>query len=565
MKLHSPQFEGELKRAIRETIRGSPALKQEYRRAKKYRKHLKLLWLSRLAFSIALAGAVWQIERRTGHLSAAAAVIGFYLLVMLYFRIQNLRTQLFRSVDLLALTFLPVTIDQIFRRQIQKYFQGSLYLLADLLLALGTLAAAAGLSAWEWPAVIFYALVAWLNLLGLAGYCIFRVPLLPFQLLTTFSFFLSVAFIYAFKFAGPPVISFVDHYASELNLLLPTAWPLASLNLLDSGREWWSLALCLPVAVIIGSLKGSIISLRGRMVYQELIVREAHDLLPRSAKQSAAGPDASRHLGPTEIEEILASGSFLEQPGFPLKYFPERRLWAWLTPREKALAEFVYPTGVVIGANWKTMATVVLAACVLVPLGGLVNLTTEFSLLGIEGFFVLCLIAVAVFNHGRAFAPRWGSGVSVPTYAYFGVGYRELNCFFFKHTVIQLPFLAATFIFLGGFTAFCIQLPVVPGLVIGFKAAGLIFAARFAIVSFAFSGGTNDSSRFRLSSFLLILAAAIMGFAIFGLGLISLVLPPSALSFVFWVGAMLLAWLFHWSYGWFYRHARFDLTRVVGQ
>ena len=168
-------------------------------------------------------------------------------------------------------------------------------------------------------------------------------------------------------------------------------------------------------------------------------------------------------------------------------------------------------------------------------------------------------------NHGRAFIPTQLSGSSVPMYAGYGIGYKELGGLFLKCALVQVPYLAIAAMLLGGLTTWCIGLPVEQGFVYGLKMAGLIFALRFILVVFAFSSGTNDTSRFRLSSIFLVAFVAVFGLGFLGLGIAGLFVPNTLISMVFWGGSLLDGWILFLGYGWAYRFIRFDLMSIPRQ
>jgi hypothetical protein len=98
--------------------------------------------------------------------------------------------------------------------------------------------------------------------------------------------------------------------------------------------------------------------------------------------------------------------------------------------------------------------------------------------------------------------------------------------------------------------------------VFGLKIAGLLQASRFIVVTVSFSSGTNDTSRFRLSSAALMLTAVVFGAGFFALAGASLFVLSPALSWIFWALAGLDAWVFFRAYGWFYNRTRFDLMNL---
>ena len=368
MKFHLPQFERELKRLVKSTIRNSPELKREHRRVKRFRRNLNLTWLWRLAISCILGFTVWAAQRQTGHLTTALAGVGVYLLAGLCFRTQSLWTILYKSPYLPALMILPVEIEKIFRWQFQRFLWESLFLQVDLLAMLGTLAWLNDFSYWQWGAMFLLAGVTWLNVLALAAYCAWRLPRWTFQTLTGGFLLTGLVLFFGRNTLAPLALHLLDGCAPVLNLILPTAWPLASFDLLDKSQHWWLLLLWLPVFLIFGNLKKCLQGLLAGFVYREMVMPPVMDLLPGEETVAMLSGEPPTHLGPTEIEEIVSSGTFLVKPGHPLRRLPEQWLWKWLNSRERSLAEFAYPSGLAIGAAWKLLFIVTAATTMLVLL-----------------------------------------------------------------------------------------------------------------------------------------------------------------------------------------------------
>jgi hypothetical protein len=558
MKLHSPPFERDLKRAIREAVRSAPELRREYRRTRRFRRSLDLAVLWRLSIPFVLGFCTWFIAGKTGHPATALAAGSIYLLAALCFRVQGLWSRLYFSSDLAALTILPVSTARMFHWQIQKFFRESMYVLIDIAAILGTLACFGHFPLWKWALTLLYLALAWSSFIGMTVFCVLRFPRRPFQLIANFLVPMGVILFFGRKVVGPLALGFVDQHASEILLCLPTAWPMASFAWLARSEDWWALTLCLPVLFIIINLKHWLTGLQATFGYAEYVAQPAADLVPGDSIPKAAPEEAPRALGLSEIEEVVTSGSFLAQPATPLKQFPERVLWAWLTPRQKALAEFVHPSGMAIGAAWKNIYLVLLATCGLAPLAGSFNEWAQWSTLGFGALMIFSMVLVTFVNHGRAFVPMWGGGMTIPMYASFGVGFRELGGFFAKYTLVQLPFLTGVLLITGSLLAWRVHLPVAMGLLIGLKLAGLLLAGRFILAVFAFSSGSNDSSRFRLSAFFLVVFAVVSCVSFLGLGAASLMVPSFWAGVLLWAAALLIAWLFFAGYGWFFRSVRFD-------
>jgi hypothetical protein len=96
----------------------------------------------------------------------------------------------------------------------------------------------------------------------------------------------------------------------------------------------------------------------------------------------------------------------------------------------------------------------------------------------------------------------------------------------------------------------------------GLKFGCLLFASRFIFLTLAFSGGTNDTSKFRFRTLLLLFLIIFLGMTFLGLGGTGLFLPNQVFSWLLCASAVFDAFLFFWIYSWFYNSGRFDLMSL---
>jgi hypothetical protein len=267
------------------------------------------------------------------------------------------------------------------------------------------------------------------------------------------------------------------------------------------------------------------------------------------------------HLGLTAIEEIVQTRQFLATAAWHRNGWFEQRLWNWMNMRERNLSEFVFPGGFAIIAPWfKAMRNVLIAAAAALAIG-MVSPTAKLWVFGL-GLFIAGLQAlVQISDNGIAFRSMFYSGVNIPVYAGYGIVYRELSRLLIKCFVVQIPLFIPFVTFCGLLTTLMFNLPWQMGVIAGFKAAILLLGARFIFIVFAFSGGTNDSTRFRVRTLTLFAVVLGLGFTYLGLGIAGF-LVPSPVAFIFPVLAVLDAYILFRIYGWFYHANRFDLMNI---
>jgi hypothetical protein len=192
----------------------------------------------------------------------------------------------------------------------------------------------------------------------------------------------------------------------------------------------------------------------------------------------------------------------------------------------------------------------------------LISPAAEIWLFGIGFFVVVCQVLAHFLATGRAFQAVPCGGVNVHLYASYPIGYRELGVFLFKYSLSQaLPMLLFSL-------ALCIVLFHISGLSLilgawtGLKTTVLLLAGRFLLISFGFSSGTNDTSRLRIRSILLILLAVAFGLGFVALGGAGLLLPNQLAAWLCLGAAALDAYAFFRFYGWFYNRNMFDLMSL---
>lgn len=556
MKLHSPGFEKALRKSVKSTVRSSRELKREYRRVRRYSRKRNFGWIFRPVLALILGSTVLFVTTTTGHLATGLAVINLWLFAALAFQTQGIWTRLYSSSDMAALTLLPVTREKMFRWQLQKYFRTSLWTLFDLLVAFGVLAYIGNFPAYKWVGAFFVAALAWAALLSLVGFCAARLPRWPFHFISIGMLLIGAILFFGRSIIGAIALKVVDQAAPGLNILLPTGWPVSLFQTLPVNHQWWTLALLFPIIAILLTAKDSLKRLFANLQYHEHLQSEPSDLVP-GEEPAPISPDKPYQLGPTAIEEIIQSRKFLELPPWPKLGWMEQRLWRWFGRREKVLSEFVFPNGMAITAPWiKIFRNLLITAAVAFGIG-FISVTGKFCILGVGLFLTICQSLVQILNQGGAFQSRWGSGVNIPMYAGFGIGIRELSVFLFKCSIIQTPMLLAFTTAAGMISAFLAGFPMLMGMNFGLKFGCLLFASRFIFVTFAFSSGTNDNTKFR--SVVLVILIVLLCMAFFGLAGTGLFFPDQPTAWILCAGAVVDAYIFFWAYKWFYNMGRFDL------
>lgn len=568
MKLHSPNFEKRLRRGVRQAVRSSPELRKEARRTGKPR-HYSFRILFRLGLTGLLAMVVWWTLERTDKPAAALAVISLWMFIWLCTRVQNTLICLYSDPALGAFSFLPISSGRIFRWQLQKILRASLMSLVDLMVALGALGCFHSFTPGKWAITLGIGLLSWVAFLTLTFLCAARWPRLPYGIVPVTSVVAGLICLFGREFIGKHLIALIRSRGFEMNLLLPTGWPLSLARLLVEDGQRLTLLLLIPIGGVIWTMKASLARLRKDYEFTELTRVEPPDLIPgegATTPKEANGLSVSPyHLGVTAIEEIILSRQFFAGPKWYEAGPFERLLWRWFSPREKALSEFVFPNGFVIAPPWRKLIRNLLIAVLAAFIVGMMSPGLRLWVLGLGLFVSFCQALAQILGNGLAFQPTQCSGVNIPLYAAYAIGFQELAWFLFKYSLVQIPLFVPFIVLSVTIIAHLAGLSAVAGMILGFKAGGLLLAFRFITVTFAFSSGTNDSSQFRLRTVVLMAVFVFFGLMFLLLGGAGLFVPEAWVAWSFFALALVDAYALFRIYGWFYHANRFDLMNLPRQ
>jgi hypothetical protein len=568
VKLHSPQFEKTLRSGVRKAIKSSRMLKREFRAANRFRRHFHLRFLLRPGGSLLFALLVREILVRTGEPATALAIINLWAFAFAAVFAQRFLSGASGSGDPSALALLPVEEATIFRWEMQKCIRGSLWFLFDLICGYGVFALHHD-SPTLWIAVLSASILTWAHVLALAALGAAHRPQIPFGLILGAIFVGSFIVLIARSLVGNAALALLSYCAPTLNLILPTGWPASVFQAFLPAGYWPNLILLVPVAATIWTWKGSIVRLRMNYQFAEFVVPESPDLIPDDDEIEVTRGNSREtpvRIGPTEIEQIIVSRKFLAPPSWRERSWIERWLWSCLNQREMALADFLFVNGLDLMSSWKRLfrnhATTCIAAVVV---SILVNAGPAYWILAGGFFITLCHAIFLLAGSGSAFEKVWCGGVSIPQYAGYGIGFREMARLLFKLSAVQAPFLVLYSITAAMVLFFIAGWPLGPGLLCGLKVAGLLFMSRFVLLVFAISAGTDDTSRLRIRSLILLGVVAGVCLVFLGLAAASLLVPEQSVAWSLWAAAAVCAYGFLRIYGWFYHANFFDLMNVPQQ
>jgi hypothetical protein len=565
LKLHSPQFERSLRNKIRREAKDSKTLKRELKAGGRLGGRSPWKAFGRLTLSAGFAFLVWK-TLQSGGTTAALALVTLWGLAFFGIVTSRILSNLYGSADAAAFSVLPVGSETIFRWELLRSLRASLWLLLDFFCCYGVCALYID-SAFIWALVVPAAVLNWLMVFALALLAVACQPNRPYILLPLFILgggFLLLVLGDHINFEI--ILNILKSVAPALNLVVPTGW----VPSLFEGSIQKQLLTCFLLTFLVATTLWSIQPTRKRLL-QQYIFPELNPLPGENNGAEAAGYDPDdlvmeldldRHnVNLAEIEKVIASREFLFSPPMNQSVL-ERILWKWLNPRERVLFEYLFPDELNLMARWTKVFRNTAIAVALIGITALLSGRGIALWIGVAGLFITLCQSIVLMNwYGRAFEKHAFSGVIIPAYAAHGIGLHEVNRVLTKLAALQIPFFAIySFIGTAGFFLF-VKHPGVELLPTAIKVTGLLLATRCFFLFFAISGGTNDTSRFRVASLVLMGMVVAVTLAFIGIGSVAL-LATGAPAWISWGIAVNLPWIFLRFYIWCHNRTAFDLMSV---
>lgn len=565
-KLRSSDFEKSLRRGVKAEIRKSPALKAEYRRVRKSTRQRSVGYVGLLVIGLILPGVAYGVSIATHHLQTGLALVNLWVLALSLLQVNTLVATVYRSPDTFALFFLPVPESFIFAHNFRSFIIKSIcWLFPPVLIGYITLAIWA-----QTPSGIIIAIIAsllsWFTMLSLTLLFVARLPWLPYNLFTGAIIFFPMILVFTQHLIGPLVLHVLDSNAQTLNLLLPSGWAPSVFYVAGKQTVDLTWGLLIPTTAIIFTSKSSIAILRRNFVFTEQVQPEPADILPAENQTPALAANsvpADRPIGPTAIEEIISSGTFLKRAETPAGFI-EKMYWAWLSDREQQLTEFVYPFGMPITKKWLSVFRNLGICAVLVIILHALQTRLAICILILGLFITGCQSIALLLNSGQAFVASFTSGLRVPSHAIYGIGFHELGRVLLKFTIVQLPLALLWLLIAAGVSAYTFSISIPMTAFIAVKVAMLAIAVRVMVLIISFSSLSNDTSRFNFPTVAFVTTMIGLVLTMLGLGVASFFVS-GWWSIATCSLAIIFSLLFYAAYGFWYNRSGFDLLAAVQQ
>lgn len=547
MNLRWKTFERSLKRRVGAEVRSSPALRQEYKHAHRGRRwwnvrvgphtYRIIFWFVALNF----------LSRGTMSVEAVLAFIWLWALAAAFWWAGRLQSTLYFAPELNLFRHLPITDDEIFQVQWQKFVRSALGPILDFTMLYGALAYRLG-AGWQSP---------WIGLLfgGLQGFCniglaasLFGFGFRRWLPLCALLLYASAIGLLFFGNAMPDQVKWLSGAAYWIP---PAGWIHYALGLSISpgaASDW--------VPCVIAGTVLAVYPIARRRLERGYVLNET--VFAQAFRSTAAGEAAALRLKDyghqfaqpaQDVSASVQARAFLDRLDWGKAGLVEGIVSRVLTARERTIAEFL--TAANPGWTKSLRLTVVAGSVLLIA-------AKVFSLQFVSGIGVITFVVVFLLMGGnqawRGFGPSAPVGLPPPLYAFYPLGFAELHRTLLKIMLVRyllfLPLLA------GAAYLFISTLSLNRGQIFssGLRLFLVGVAAQPMLAILPFSSCSNDSDRWRFAipALIYVLLTAAGGAAF-------VFVPDSQLAWAAGLLGAVLSWGAPRLYGRRFNRNKFDL------
>jgi hypothetical protein len=541
-------FERGLDRRIRNEVRTSARLRQEYQHLRRGRRWWNLRISPGTYRLIFWFIALNYIALGRLAIEQAMAIIWLWAMGAAFWQAGRLQSALYFAAELNLFHHLPISDGEIFHVQWRKFLRGMIWPALDFVVLYGALAYRMG-AGWQSPVVglgfgslqgLFVAGIA-TNLLGFG----FRNRL-PYAALLFYTSGIGILF-----FGGrmPEVVSWLSAAAYWIP---PAGWIQYALGVSVSrgaGTDW--------IPSLLAGAVLAVYPIAQRRLHQGYKLSEA--VFARAFRFTATGEAASLRLAeygeqfaqpPEDASASVKARAFLDQLDWRKAGLVERIVSGVLTERERTIAEFLTAAN----PGWtKSFRT-------LVVLGGVLFIAVRvFPIQFASGILIITSVAAVLFMGAgnrvwRGFGPSAAVGLPPPFYTFYPLSFAELHCAVMKILLVRylllLPFLAGAVVLFATTLKLKTELAFLPGL----KLIMVGIAAPPILAIIPFSSSSNDSDQFRFA-----IPAALYGLLTIACGAVFVLSQDILISSSAGVVGAFCCWLAPWFYGRRFNRSKFDL------
>ncbi|MBI2929202.1 MAG: hypothetical protein HYY24_26355 [Verrucomicrobia bacterium] len=563
MTLRWRAFEKVVRRRVRLELRASPALWREYKRVRKRPAREVGPWVLRAMLTVALGVLIAATADHGVPLAGQLGLVTCWCIGWSLYYAALLRAHLY-SYDALVLAVLPLPPDAVFRQQWKQFRLGTWWTLVDVGVAFSVIGALTAAAPPAWLAALSALGLHWLGTLALAGLLVTFWPKAPYGLGYQALLFLLFGIAIAGQWVAPPLLGLLDKLTPALQWAPPFGWiNFAVRRVVES--EWSALGFLFPIlGLLLLALRFAQRRLAAAYAVEEFVADAFSGragLEPADQEAPLAEGADGRAPSRSEAELALPRGALRANGDVARRGWLERLAFAWFTPRERTLAEFMSAGQLRwTGALWTGTGFTALALLAGATLGG------AGEAIFFIGLFIALTAAVPLLAFGfSAFSTVPQFSASFPVYAGLPLGYWELSRLLLKVSLLRIAAFTPVALAAGWASEWIFPPAAFGGVQLAIRIMAVLLCWQPTLAALQFSSGTNDTRRgfwrtLKLLSFFLPLVLAMVG-----LSAVCLLVPTPWIAAGSALGTGLLSLGVLACYGRLYNRNAFDLMQGAPQ
>lgn len=553
-----------LRARVRATVKDSPALRREKKRAGRRQRHAPP-WLLRTLWVVLAGGALAAASVSGLPPDAALHIFVLWALAIAFFRAGEIAALLYSPAHLWVPFLLPLADDVVFAEHRRHVLRSSAWIAVDALVFATVLLMVHGPGGRGWLALPFFAGAHWAGALATAAAFVSWNPRLPFGAIA--GALMIGGYVTAQVFGNAPrAAALVRPLLDVLQVGTPAGWVQTAFARVLAG-EW---AVGLGVLAGLLALGAWILPhftrlLRRRFslertfdseaIFETVADERAADARPSAMEES---PGAAR---PDEVAARIRE-ELDHPPGLALfrRSFLERWITRSLSLPMRVTLDFLQPLGASLNRRWLIALAAVVITRLLHPLAPAPD---SIVLLGVVGTAAAAMCGLPLLGGGwRGFSAVQFDQIQIAIHAFHPLGFWRIAGAVLAVNLLQL--VAAFPIFLLA-ALFCFTpAPLAFGSALDYACRGLGFVAALQplVLLSRFSLYTNDTSARGWFTVLLGLAFAAGGIAALVIAISLFSVESALVAFACLAALAALSSAVFFLYGVAWNRGWFDLIQV---
>jgi len=540
------EFERKWRALYRAELKGQPELRKRIKQQRKSRGGAAMELTRHFVIPLFWCSIFLSVAGKQHDLELPAAAVALWAAGAAFRWGHHWFQQFYASEDLVVLNFLPLDDAKIFRFQLRRYLASAGWLVWELSLAYLVLALIEGVNAPPFYQLLLAGLLQAVLVVALALHLASWVHMIP---LGTLGVLLRLSAIGLLIF-GVQRPDLGIYFTQATEWFLPTGW--VNYALFRSTQDPTVYALLLPILALIYLARYSFHRLRIHYSLAGVEIVPARSAVPPD-EDELTGQNAGPRPGPTEIEDRITARRFLEGLNWEIAGSIERFVARCLSARERIITEFLVAGNPGWTGGLKVSFWIWAAACVVVLTLGQFGGTIIFF-----SAYVLATTSLPLFGGSwRGMRRSATGGMYLPAFSVYPITFNSIALILLKVNLIRIAAASPFILTFSTLAAFRLNESPLSGTIIAAKLLAILVCVQPLFALFPISNTTNDTSRGRMTTSLLLLVP--MLFVMFGAAFAVCVSTNPLAIFGSYAILVLLSSLILLGYRSAYRRGKFDL------